>query len=99
MDHELEKMCAENAARRQFAEEEDLKQRVLAEMARREKELKKWRRWGRWAKILGQGHLAVSAVLAMLGLPVWGFMGFAGAVFFYLCAWECKGQEGWYGER
>ena len=98
MDFELEKMCAENAARRKFAEEEDLKQRVLAAMARREKQVKKWRRWGRWAKILGQVHLAVSAVLAMIELPVWGFMGFAGAVFFYLCAWEFKGLEGYYGK-
>lgn len=98
MDFELEMLCARNAERRRWAEEEDQKQRRLEEQARREEQVKKWSRWGRWMKVLGLVHLAVSAVLVMLRLPVWAFMGFAGAVFFYLVRVMCKGQEEIYGE-
>ena len=97
MDHELEMLCEQNAERR-FAEEVDLTQRREAERVRRERELKKWRRWGRNAKIAGQVHLAVSAVLALLGLPVWAAMGLFGAAFYYLCVWEFRGLEGFYGD-
>ena len=99
MDFELEMLCARNAERRRWAEEEDRKQRWMAEQARREKKVKKWSRWGRWMKVLGLVHLAVSAVLVMLGLPVWAFMSFAGAAFFYLVRLMCSGQEALYGRN
>lgn len=101
MDRELEMLCEKNAERRRFAEEYDLEQRLEQQAARaaekKELELKKWRRWGRNAKMLGQVHLAVSAVLALLDLPLWAVMGLFGAAFYYLCGWEFRLLEAHHG--
>lgn len=86
---DCERLCWENSERRKFAEEyddrENLRKQEAWDRQMRCKELKKWRRWGRVAKITGQVHLVVGVVLAMLGMPVWAFMSFAGAIFYHLC--------------
>lgn len=97
MDFELEVLCWNNAERRKWAEQVDremrLKARREAEEARWKNEQRKWHRWGRNVKAAGQVHLFGSAVLALMGLPVWAVMGLAGAAFYYLCAWEFRAME------
>lgn len=97
---DCEKLCWENSERRRRAEEYDSRERLngLYEDAelRRDTELKRWRKRKRIAKIAGRIHLAASAVLALLGLPMWAAMGLFGAAFYYLCVLEFRVMEGDY---
>lgn len=111
MDYEVEMLCQINSDRRRYAEELDweIREQENREREIREREemeraetdrirnRNKWGRWGRAAKAVGQVHLAVSAVLALLGLPLWAGLGMAGAALCYLMCLEFRILEVRYG--
>ena len=92
---EVERLCWENAERRRFAEEVDQKMARQERAEQKETELKMWRKWAKGCRIGGRVHLVLSAVLALMGLPVWAVMGSVAAALYYTCAgmfqrWGCQ---------